>query len=85
MVHRSMENNPRVADTLYLKRNHLVSADSLCFCLYSFCCVANKQITLNRFDFCGNLFSKIKMNFRQLLQQYIIVSNITVVTSCPLH
>jgi len=45
MVHRSMGNDSRVADKLYIKRVVLVLEDFLFFSLYSFSCIA-KQVRL---------------------------------------
>jgi len=42
MVHRSMRDNLRVADEVYLKRGCLVLKDFLLFSLDSFSCIAKK-------------------------------------------
>jgi len=43
MIHRSMRNELRVADVVYIKRGCLVLEDFLFFSLYSFSCIA-KQV-----------------------------------------
>jgi len=48
MVHHSIGNNSRVADTLYLKRGCLVLEDFHFFSLYSFNCIAKKVTTLKQ-------------------------------------
>jgi len=45
MVHRSMRDDSRVADEVYIKRGCLVLEDFLFFSLYSFSCIA-KQVRL---------------------------------------
>jgi len=49
MVHRSMRNDSRVADELYMKRVLLVLEDFLFFSLYSFSCIAKQVTTLKQF------------------------------------
>jgi len=48
MVHRSMRNDSRVADELYIKRVLLVLEDFLFFSLYSFSCIAKQVTTLEQ-------------------------------------
>jgi len=45
MVDRSMGNDSRIADELYITRVLLAFEDFLFFSLYSFCCIA-KQVRL---------------------------------------
>jgi len=45
MVHRSMRNDSRVADEVYIKRDCLVLEEFLFFSLYSFSFIA-KQVPL---------------------------------------
>jgi len=45
MVHRSMGDDSRVADEVYIKRGCLVLEDFLLFSLYSFSCIP-KQVRL---------------------------------------
>jgi hypothetical protein len=49
MVHRSMGNDSRVADELYIKRVLLALEDFLFFSLYSFSCIAKQVTTLKQF------------------------------------
>jgi len=46
MVHRSMGNDSRVVDELYIKRVLLVLEDFLFFSLYSFSCISKASTTL---------------------------------------
>jgi hypothetical protein len=48
MVHRSMRNDSRVVDELYIKRVLLALEDSLLFSLYSFSCIAKQVTTLKQ-------------------------------------
>jgi len=48
MVHRSMRNDSRVADELYIKRVLMVLEDFLLFSLYSFSCIAKQVTTLKQ-------------------------------------
>jgi len=48
MVHRSMGNDSRVADELYIKRVLMVLEDFLFFSLYSFSCIAKQVMTLKQ-------------------------------------
>ena len=48
MVHRSMGNDSRVADELYIKRVLIVLEDFLFFSLYSFSCIAKQVTTLKQ-------------------------------------
>jgi len=48
MVHRSMGNDSRVADELYIKRVLMVLEDFLFFSLYSFSCIAKQVTTLKQ-------------------------------------
>jgi hypothetical protein len=48
MVHRSMGNDSRMADELYIKRVLLVLEDFLFFSLYSFSCIAKQVTTLKQ-------------------------------------
>jgi hypothetical protein len=50
MVHRSMRNDSRVADELYIQRVLLALEDFLFFSLYSFCCLAKQVTTLKQFQ-----------------------------------
>jgi len=49
MVHRSMRNDSRVADELYIKRVLMVLEVFLFFSLYSFSCIAKQATTLKQF------------------------------------
>ena len=44
MVHRSMGNDSKVADEVYIKRGCLVSDGFLFFSLYSFSCIAKQAV-----------------------------------------
>jgi hypothetical protein len=57
MVHRSMRNDSRVADELYIKRVLLVLEDFLFFSLYSFSCIAKQVTTLKQLQPCLVLIS----------------------------
>jgi hypothetical protein len=46
MVHRSMKNDSRVADGLYIKRVLMALEDFLFFSLYSFRSIAKQVMTL---------------------------------------
>jgi len=48
MVHRSMGNDSRVAEELYIKRVLLALEDFLFFSLYSFCCIEKQATTLKQ-------------------------------------
>jgi hypothetical protein len=48
MVHRSMEDDSRVADELYIKRVLLVLEDFLFFYLYWFSCIVKQVTTLKQ-------------------------------------
>jgi len=48
MVHRSMRNDSRVADELYIKRVLMALEDFLFFSLYSFSCIAKQVTTLKQ-------------------------------------
>jgi len=48
MVHRSMGNDSRVADELYIKRVLLALGDFLFFSLYLFSCIAKQATTLKQ-------------------------------------
>jgi hypothetical protein len=48
MVHRSMRDDSRVADELYIKRVLFVLEDFLFFSLYSFSCIAKQDTTLKQ-------------------------------------
>jgi len=48
MVHRSMRNDSRVSDKLYIKGVSLVLVDFLFFSLYSFSCIAKQVTSLNQ-------------------------------------
>ena len=49
MVHRSMENDSRVAAELYIKTVLLALEDFLFFSFYSFSCIAKQVTTLKQF------------------------------------
>jgi len=59
MVHRSMGNNSRVADEVYIQRRCLVLEDFLLFALYSFSSIANQVPLWTSFDSCLVLISSI--------------------------
>jgi len=87
MVYRSMENDLRVADELYIMTDCLVLEDWLLFSLYSFCCIAKQVRTLKQlpFVFFHNSFD---INFEHILccfRYHIIVTNVTCTRSHPLH
>jgi len=48
MVHRSMGNDSRVADELYIKRVLLALGDFLFFSRYLFSCIAKQATTLKQ-------------------------------------
>jgi len=48
MVHRSMGDDSRVADQVYIKRGRLVLEDFLFFSLYSFSCISKTSTTLKQ-------------------------------------
>jgi len=73
MVHRSMRNDSRMADELYIKRVLLVLEDFLFFSLYSFSCIAKQVTTLNqiRYQSCPDF---LETN----LELLVLFSNITI-------
>jgi len=52
MAHRSMRNDSRVADVVYIKIGGLVLEDFLSFSLYSFSCIAKQVRVANSSDPC---------------------------------
>jgi len=87
MVHRSMGNDLRVADELYIKRVLLVLEDFLSFSLYSFSCIAKQVTTLEQLRLLSCL-DFLDTNFEHLLsclRYHIHVFNITYVRPHPLH
>ena len=61
MVHRSIRNDPRIADALYIKRLLLMLEDFLFCSLYSVCCIAKHVTTFNSFDSCLGLIVWYKL------------------------
>jgi len=66
MVHRSMRNDSRVADELYLKRVLSALEDFLFFSLYSFSCIAKQVTTLKQLRLLSCLDS-LKTNIKPLV------------------
>jgi len=81
MVHRSMRNDSKVADELYIMRSCLALEDFLFFSHYSFSCIAKQVMTFKQF----RLFScrdTLDTNFERLCLVYditLFVTNITYV------
>jgi hypothetical protein len=48
LVHRSMKDDSKVANELYLKRGCLTSEDFLFFSLYSYSCIPSNSTTLEK-------------------------------------
>jgi hypothetical protein len=87
MVHRSMEDDSRVADELYIKRVLLVLEDFHFFSLYSFSCIAKHVMTLKELRLLSCLDS-LKTNFKPFVlfsRYHICVTNITYARPRPLQ
>jgi len=66
MVHRSMGNDSRVADKLYIKRVLLALEDFLFFSLYSFSCIEKQATTLKQLRLLSCL-DFLEMNLKSLV------------------
>jgi len=87
MVHRSMRNDLRVADKVYIKRGCLVLEDFLFFSLYSFSWIAKQARHWNSFDSCLFLTLSIRTSKSILSRSryYLTVTDITYPRPCPFH
>jgi len=70
MVHRSMKDDSRVADGLYIKRVLLVLEDFLFFSLYSFSCIAKQVTTLKQLRLLSCLVLSCLVSFSHYCHQY---------------
>jgi len=79
MVHRSMKNDSRVADELYIKRVLMALEDFLFFSLYSFSCIAKQVTTLKQLRLLSSLdFPRNESRaFCLVFRYHICVTNIT--------
>jgi hypothetical protein len=91
VVHRSMRNDSRVADGLYIKRVLLALEDFLFFSLYSFSCIAKQVTTLKQLRLLSCLalscLDSLETNLESFapLRYYIIIINITYARPRPLQ
>jgi len=86
MVHRSMRNDLRGVDKLYIKRVWLALEDFLFFSLYSFSCIAMQVMTLKQLQLLSCPDS-LETNFEPLSCFLIshFVTHITYARTRPLH
>jgi hypothetical protein len=77
MVHRSIRNDSREADDLYIKIVFLELEDFLFFSLYSFSCIANQVTTLKQLGL-RSCFNSLVPNFEHLLRWFDITFKLSI-------
>jgi len=86
MINRSMRNNSKVVDKLYIKRGCLLLEDFPFFSLYSCSSMTNRYTTFKQHRLMSCLELSIhNSNVPVSLPNFIIVTSITYTQPCPLH
>jgi hypothetical protein len=87
IIQRSMMNDLRVADEVYIKKGCLVWEEFLFFSLYSFSCMAKQVTTLKQLRLLSNI-DPFDPNLKYCLSHFrnhICVTNINNAQTCPLQ